>query len=191
LAYQRVTLATLRAQLLDRLGSVGTFWSTDELNAGINEAVAIWQLLTGEKVITVTQTVGSTTANLFDVVTNHSNGKVLSIIRITPSESTAVEVPFSWSQSSEQAVVSFSFTLLEEYLGVGGTAQVTWNWGDSTSNTYTVSAVDAGVYTKTHTYPVSDDTYTVTLTIFSDLFQGGDSASMTTNWGLGQTGSSA
>jgi hypothetical protein len=190
LAYQRVTLATLRAQLLDRLGSTGTFWSTDELNAEINEAVAIWQLLTGEKVITVTQTVGSTTANLFNVVTNHTNGKVLSVIRITPSEATAVTVQFSWSQSSESAQVDFGFTLLESYLGSGGSAQVTWDWGDNTSNTYTVTDSDAGMYIKSHTYPVSDATYTVTLTIFSDLFQGGDSASMTTNWALGQTGSS-
>lgn len=86
MAYQQVTLATLRSQLLDRLGSNGTFFREDELNAAINESVMIWQLLTGEKVITVTQTVSSTTTNLFDVTTTHSAGRVLSVLRIHPSE---------------------------------------------------------------------------------------------------------
>lgn len=85
MAFQRVTLTQLRAQLLDRLGSVGTFWNTDELNAGINEAVSIWQLLTGEKVVTITQTLASTTENLQNVSTVHANGKVLSVLRVAPS----------------------------------------------------------------------------------------------------------
>lgn len=86
MAYQRVTLAQLRTQILDRLGSTQKFWSQDEIDRALNEAVGVWQALTGEKVITVYQTITSTTSNIFDVVTDHTNGTVLSVIRINPSE---------------------------------------------------------------------------------------------------------
>lgn len=82
MAYQRVTRAQFRTKLLDQLGSDGTFWITAEINAAINEAVSIWQALTGDIVATVTQSITNTTENLVDVVTDHTAGKVLSVIRV-------------------------------------------------------------------------------------------------------------
>lgn len=175
MAFQRVTLATLRAQLLDRLGSSGTFWSTDELNAEINEAVAIWQLLTGEKVITVTQTVGSTTANLFDVTTVHPNGKVLSIIRITPSEAVPDPLCWTWQSAPTEGTpsVSVAAVLSEDAEGQwdgGGTFTVTW-W-DGTTTVTNVDSNDLGTVAlgskeRTATAPTTpppEETITVSLT---------------------------
>lgn len=90
MAFQRVTLAQLRAQLLDRLGSSGSFWGTEELNAAINEGISVWQMLTGEQVTTITQTISTTAANLFDVSTTHANGKVLSVLRIAPANTASL-----------------------------------------------------------------------------------------------------
>jgi hypothetical protein len=48
LGYQQLTRAQFRAQLLDRLGGAGqTFWRTDELNGIIQEALRVWNSLTG------------------------------------------------------------------------------------------------------------------------------------------------
>jgi hypothetical protein len=82
MAYQRVTLADLRAQLSDLLKTAGNFWIQEERDAALNEAIEVWQLMTGEKVITVTQSITSTTVNLVSIITNHTNGTVLSVLRV-------------------------------------------------------------------------------------------------------------
>lgn len=78
MAYQRVTLAQLRTQLDDLLHTQGNFWAQEERDAAINEAIAVWQLMTGETVTTVTQSLNSTSENLFTL----SNTGVLSVLRI-------------------------------------------------------------------------------------------------------------
>lgn len=82
MAYQRVTLSTLRTQLLDLLHSQGNFWTQEERDAAINEAIAVWQLMTGETVTTVTQSVVSTTDNLISL----NNTGVLSVLRVADSQ---------------------------------------------------------------------------------------------------------
>lgn len=81
MAFQRVDLATFRSRLFNQLGSVGTFWSNEEANRAINEALAIWQALTGERVVTITQTIASN-VNLVNVVQTATQGRVLSPLRV-------------------------------------------------------------------------------------------------------------
>jgi hypothetical protein len=52
MAYQRITLAELKSRLAERLGGQGNFWSEAEQEMGLNEALAAWQLLTGDFVST-------------------------------------------------------------------------------------------------------------------------------------------
>lgn len=54
MAYSRTTLSTLKDRLAKRLGGQGTFWTTHELGDAINEALAVWQLMTGDFVKTET-----------------------------------------------------------------------------------------------------------------------------------------
>lgn len=47
-SYQRINLGTLRARLTERVGNNSTFWTDPEKNDAINEAIMIWQCMTGE-----------------------------------------------------------------------------------------------------------------------------------------------
>lgn len=85
MGYARVTLATLRTQLADRLSTNGVFWSQAEQDRALNEAVAMWQAMTGDHIITVTQVVTNTTENLVTLNTTDTNGQVLSVIRVVPA----------------------------------------------------------------------------------------------------------
>jgi len=54
--YARVTLATFRSLMKERLGSGGAlnaagtqyFWKEDEIDLALNEAIAVWQMMTGD-----------------------------------------------------------------------------------------------------------------------------------------------
>lgn len=70
---------------MDQLDSTGVFWSTEEVNRAINEAISIWQALTGEKTITFTQSVTSTTSNIITVANTATSGAALSIYRLENS----------------------------------------------------------------------------------------------------------
>lgn len=48
MAYSRVTLAQVKTRLRERQAEFDDFWTEPELEAAINEAVAVWQLLTGD-----------------------------------------------------------------------------------------------------------------------------------------------
>lgn len=48
MAYARTTLTTLRARLLERVGGHQKFWVQAELDYALNEALAAWNLLTGD-----------------------------------------------------------------------------------------------------------------------------------------------
>lgn len=88
MGYARVTLAQLRTQLADLLKTSGNFWTQEEQDSAINEAIAAWQLMTGETVITVSQAITATTTNSFSVATTDSAGTVLSVIRVTGGQTT-------------------------------------------------------------------------------------------------------
>jgi len=85
MAFQRVTLTNLRDQLTDTLKTQGNFWTQEEKDAALNEAISVWQLMTGETVITVTQSITTTAENLYDIVTDHASGKVLTVLRVADS----------------------------------------------------------------------------------------------------------
>jgi len=61
MAYQRITLTQLKTRLEERLGGEQRFWTEPEREHAINEAIAAWQLLTGEVVVTDTQTLPANT----------------------------------------------------------------------------------------------------------------------------------
>jgi hypothetical protein len=48
MSYNRVTLSTILTRLTGRVGNNSTFWTQDEKVMAINEALRIWQALTGE-----------------------------------------------------------------------------------------------------------------------------------------------
>jgi hypothetical protein len=58
LAYARITLQQLKDRLAERIGGQNKFWTEPEREAAINEALAVWQLMTGDfiKVADVTVT---------------------------------------------------------------------------------------------------------------------------------------
>ncbi len=90
MAYARVTFSTLRTQLDDRLKTQGNFWNQLEKDRAINEAVAIWQSMTGDHIIEITQTISDSTANLVTLVTNDTAGKSLSVLRMNQSSGPAL-----------------------------------------------------------------------------------------------------
>lgn len=48
MAYARTTLAQMKELLAERVGGQNRFWSEAEREAAINEALAVWQLMTGD-----------------------------------------------------------------------------------------------------------------------------------------------
>jgi hypothetical protein len=57
--YTRTTLGDLKSRLVQRLGSTGKFWSTHEQGDALNEALGVWQILTGDFVHTEALTLAS------------------------------------------------------------------------------------------------------------------------------------
>jgi hypothetical protein len=57
-AYARITLQQLKDRLAERIGGQNKFWTEPEREAAINEALAVWQLMTGDftKIANVTVT---------------------------------------------------------------------------------------------------------------------------------------
>lgn len=64
MAYQRTSLSQLKARLLERLGGQGRFWSEAEQELAINEALAVWQLMTGDFVLSRRVDYAAPTSNL-------------------------------------------------------------------------------------------------------------------------------
>lgn len=92
MAYQRVTLAQLEDRLAERLGGEETFWSGPERRAAINEALSVWQLLTGQFVAQQTVTISSTTDNFFTLPTSTMTHTPATLLRVR-CETTTVD-PF-------------------------------------------------------------------------------------------------
>lgn len=76
--YARTTIATLRTLLKERIGGEGIFWTDSEVNYALNEALAVWQVLTGDWVSTYEQRVPAGTA----VLSLDSTVKNLGITRV-------------------------------------------------------------------------------------------------------------
>lgn len=60
-SYSRVTLTNLRDRLTEKVGNNSIFWTAEEKRDAINEALCVWQLMTGEFSKTFALGVGSGT----------------------------------------------------------------------------------------------------------------------------------
>jgi hypothetical protein len=67
MAYALTTYAQLKAQLKERVGSNGTFWSEFEYGMAVNEALNVWQVLTGEFSFQSKVTPGGLTSEFYDL----------------------------------------------------------------------------------------------------------------------------
>lgn len=47
-AYARVTLSDLKNRLTEKVGNNSTYWTSEEKKDAINEALSVWQVMTGE-----------------------------------------------------------------------------------------------------------------------------------------------
>jgi hypothetical protein len=56
MAYARTSLGEFRSMMKERLGGNGVFWAEQEINEALNEALCVWQLLTGDFVLSRNQT---------------------------------------------------------------------------------------------------------------------------------------
>lgn len=95
MAYARTTVATLISLVKERIGGEGVFWSDTEIINAINEALCVWQLLTGDFVTTVSQTVASNSQVV--VFSSSTNSPSMGIVRVrrmttstTPSPATVL-----------------------------------------------------------------------------------------------------
>jgi hypothetical protein len=167
MGYARVTLADLRTQLADLLGTQGNFWTQEEQDSAINEAIAAWQLMTGETVTTVSQVITSTTLNKFDVTTTDSAGTVLSVIRATINnniqtsklrELSIVELDqgyYGWRSET-----SSTTTQLPSYwVPIGITSVMLYPRVGTTSTLYLDCYADALPLTATNSYIDIDESY--------------------------------
>lgn len=79
--YSLTTLAELDARLLERVGGEGTFWQPRERLRAINEALDVWQLLTGDYINSATVTAVSNS----DVVSFATTDLVVIPLRVKAS----------------------------------------------------------------------------------------------------------
>jgi hypothetical protein len=70
MAYARTSITEFRNLLIERIGGNETFWTTTEIDLALNEALAVWQLITGDVVRTagVTLPAGSQIISLSTTV---------------------------------------------------------------------------------------------------------------------------
>ena len=59
--YGKTTLAQILAVMKERLGGNGVFWPDSEVVIAINEALAVWQVMTGDSTSVYNQTISSNT----------------------------------------------------------------------------------------------------------------------------------
>jgi hypothetical protein len=87
-AYARTTLTILRARLLERVGGAQKFWVQAEEDFAINEALATWNLLTGDLVTSENKTgVGAGTETI------SLSATALGPFRITATDGATILTP--------------------------------------------------------------------------------------------------
>lgn len=85
-SYARTTITQLRSLLKERVGGQGIFWNDQDSNNALNEALAVWQLLTGDFTLSYSQTLPPGQAVIpFDTTATPS----LQFVRIRRSASTS------------------------------------------------------------------------------------------------------
>lgn len=172
MAYQRVTLADLKARLAERLGGDETFWSEPQREAAINEALSAWQLLTGEfvAVSTVTLADGENYATYTSSDTPAATFLRVRCDETLPVSPTVVSGTVYWLPW--MGVTEVAPLADVELLDAEAAAQTTTA---GTDGTFSFSGVAAGTATITATYSfvtaevtveaVAETTVTTSLTI--------------------------
>jgi hypothetical protein len=91
MAYALTTYSALKGLLKKRVGSNGTFWSEFEYGMAVNEALNVWQLLTGE-FSSQGKVAPSDISSEFYSLYNPSSGAMTMVL---PGTSTAAPLPLS------------------------------------------------------------------------------------------------
>jgi hypothetical protein len=86
MAYARTTVGTVRELLKERLGGQATFYTETEQTQALNEALAVWQLLTGEYTTEYAQQIAAG-SNVVQLDT--ASATPVGIIRIRAASGTA------------------------------------------------------------------------------------------------------
>lgn len=138
---QRYTLAQLKARLRERAGNNATFWTEPELKDALNEAISVWQALTGEWTTRVRILAKSNSPSFYPVPKNIVSLTRVGIGSISEAENplggtimlsypaVESEVDFSTISSSWNVPIQIIFYPV----GGVGPYQVTWDFGDGTS----------------------------------------------------------
>lgn len=74
----RVTLADLKRRLRERVGDTSTFWNDVEARDALNEAIAVWQALSGEWVTRISIPAESDSPSFYPVAK-----QIVSLTRVT------------------------------------------------------------------------------------------------------------
>lgn len=119
MAYQRITLTQLKERLAERLGGEQKFWNEPEREAALNEAIGLWQLLTGDVVQTDTQVLPADT-NLLQLVLDKP---VLTTLRVRCDPCYPITVVTA-SPDPVNADVAVTFTASAPY----GSSPFTYEW---------------------------------------------------------------
>jgi len=141
MAYARTTLATLKSRLATQIGGQGKFWSAHEQEDAINEALAVWQLLTGDFVATATCTASGNLVEVFDptgVSTATLNPAPLNIIRLAQG-ATALQPLTVVDLDQEKYGWRVASTSTPTYWAPYGLSHVVVYPQAGTTNTYTAT----------------------------------------------------
>jgi len=94
MAYARTTIASLRNLLIERLGGNEVFWNTTEVHLALNEAIAIWQLITGDFSLTFDYQLISPNQQVIAFTTGTTSP--MGFIRIRKTHQTATHETAAW-----------------------------------------------------------------------------------------------
>jgi len=78
----RVTLADLKQRLRERVGDTSTFWNDVEARDALNEAIAVWQALSGEWTTRITIPAQSDSPSFYPVAK-----QIVSLTRVSVADS--------------------------------------------------------------------------------------------------------
>jgi hypothetical protein len=125
-AYQRVTLSQLKDRLAERLGGQGRFWSEAEQELALNEALAVWQLMTGDFVKSKLTSYG-TPVNPLDQTTMDTPFAGTLRVQCLPCYVQSVSI----SSIPLTAIIGEPVTFIATPVPLTGTYTYLWDFGDA------------------------------------------------------------
>src|SRR3990167_660343 len=115
MAFASTTRATLRTRISERL--LSTFWSATELDLYINEALRVWNVLTGYQRNVETQTIAATTSPFYARTALTTTGIIL--LRIENADTHLDHVSLSEIGALAPNWISFTDTAVTGWCHVG------------------------------------------------------------------------